>query len=118
MAETRVVVERHLRVERVHLPVGREDQRVDLHEVGVAVDEQRVELQQDVDRAVGRLRVELRRLDPRPALRLAQPVDRIDLDARERVGALLGDLLDLDAALRAASMPRYFLAARSRVNDA
>ena len=44
---------------------------------------------------------ELRRLDPRAARLLAQPVDRVDLDARERVGALLGDLLDLDAALRA-----------------
>ena len=36
VAEHRVVVERDLRVERVHAAVGREDQRVDLHEVGVA----------------------------------------------------------------------------------
>ena len=43
---------------------------------------------------------ELRRLDPRPALRLGEPVDRIDVDPGDGVGVLLGHLLDLDAALR------------------
>ena len=38
VAEHRVVVEGDLGVERVHLAVGREDQRVDLDEVGVALD--------------------------------------------------------------------------------
>ena len=37
VTEHRVVVERHLRVERVHAPVRREDQRVDLAEVRVAL---------------------------------------------------------------------------------
>ena len=43
---------------------------------------------------------ELRGLDPRAALRFAEAVDGIDVDACDRVGVLLRDLLDLDAALR------------------
>ena len=38
---------------------------------------------------------------PRAARGLAQPVDRIDRQARDRVGVLVGNRLDLDAALRA-----------------
>ena len=53
MTEHGVVVERDLGVERVHLAVGREDERVDLAQVGVALDVGRVELEQDVDRTVG-----------------------------------------------------------------
>ncbi len=100
VAEHRVVVERDLGVERVHTTVGREDERVDLDQVGVALGVRTPELEQDVDRAVGRRRVEVGRLDPRAALRLAEPVDGIDVDAGDGVGVLLGDLLDLDAALR------------------
>jgi hypothetical protein len=44
MAEGGVVVEGDLGVERVHLPVGGEHQRVDLDEVGVALDVAAVEL--------------------------------------------------------------------------
>ena len=95
-----VVVERDLGVERVHLAVGREDERVDLDEVAVAVDVRVVQLQEDVDRAVGRRRVELRGFDPRAALRFAQPRDGVDVDARDRLGVLLGDAFDVDAALR------------------
>ena len=70
------------------------------HEVGVALDVRGVELQEDVDRAVGGLRVELGRLDPRAARVLGEPVDRVDPDLGDRVGVLLGDGLDLDATLR------------------
>ena len=38
--------------------------------------------------------------DPRAALRLGEAVDRVDVDAGDRVGVLGRDLLDLDAALR------------------
>jgi hypothetical protein len=38
VAELGVVVERDLRVERMHPTVGGQDQRVDLDEVGVALD--------------------------------------------------------------------------------
>ena len=37
VAEHRAVVERHLRIERVHATIRREDQRVDLDEVRVAL---------------------------------------------------------------------------------
>ena len=100
MTEHRVVVERHLRVERVHPTVRGEDQRVDLGEVRVALGVAAVELQEDVDRAVDRLRVELRGFDPLPALGFGQPVDRVDPDLADRVRVLLGDDFDLDAALR------------------
>jgi len=40
----RAVIEGDLRVERVNAIVGSEDQRVDLHEIGVAVDEHLVQL--------------------------------------------------------------------------
>ena len=47
VAEGRVVVEGDLGVERVHLAVGREDQRVDLGEVAVAFDVAAVERHQE-----------------------------------------------------------------------
>ena len=100
MAEHRVAVERDLRVERVHLARGLEDQRVDLDEVGVAVDVGAVQLQEDVDCAVVGLRVQLRGLDPRPGLLLGEPVDGVDPDLGDRVRVLLGDRFDLDTALR------------------
>jgi hypothetical protein len=51
---------------------------------------------------------------PRLGRCLVEPVDRVDPDLGDGVGVLLGHGLDLDAAL-AESMPRCFLAARSRV---
>ena len=47
MAVERVVVDRELRVERLHLAVGRDDQRVDLAEHRVEADERVVELPDD-----------------------------------------------------------------------
>ena len=55
MAERGVVVEAHLGVERVHLAVGREDERVDLGQVAVALGEAAVQLHEDVGGAVDRL---------------------------------------------------------------
>ena len=47
MAEERVVVERHLRVERPHLALRRDDERVHLAEHRLALDERPVELLDD-----------------------------------------------------------------------
>ena len=60
MAERGVAVEAHLGVERVHTAVGREDQRVDLGEVAVALDVAAVQLRQDLGGAVDRRGIELR----------------------------------------------------------
>ena len=59
VAERGVVVEADLGVEGVHLAVGREDQRVDLGQVAVALGEAAVQLDQDVGGAVDGRRVEL-----------------------------------------------------------
>ena len=99
--ERRVVVERHLGVERVHAAVGREDQRVDLDEVGSRP-------RCSSGRASGGCRPRRRSppgssfagIDPVAALRFGQPVDRVDVDRAIASGAVTGDLLDLDAALR------------------
>ena len=64
MAERGVVVERHLGVERVHLALGREDERVDLDQIGVALDVAAPQLQQDVDGAVARRGIEVARRRP------------------------------------------------------
>ena len=56
VAEHGVAVEGDLGVEGVHPAVGREDERVDLDQVGVALDVGPVELLEDVDRALGGLR--------------------------------------------------------------
>ncbi len=69
------------------------------HEVGVAVGVRLVELQQDVDRSVGGGGIELRRLDPRATVGLGEPVDGVHVDARDGIGVLVGDLLDLDTTL-------------------
>src|SRR5207248_313742 len=64
MAECRAVVEGDLGVEGVHLALRSEDERVDLHEVGVALDEAAIELLQDVDSAVESTRIEIGPADP------------------------------------------------------
>ncbi len=98
--QQRVVVDRELGVERAHLAVRRDDQRVDLdeHRVGLA------------ERAVGRLDdrhdlLALVRGDARAEAELARDPgmpagQRVDVQAGERVGVVLGHLLDIDAAAR------------------
>src|SRR5439155_12848881 len=77
----------------------REDERVDLDQVGVALDVATPELQQDVDRALTRSRIEVGCVDPLAARGVGEAVDGVDVDPRARVGRLRRDLLDLDAAL-------------------
>ena len=59
VAEVGVAVKGDFGVECMHLAGGLEDQRVDFHQVGVAVDVRGVELAQDVDRTLGGIRVEV-----------------------------------------------------------
>ena len=115
MAVERAVVDRELRVERLHHAVRRDDQRVDLGEHRVALDEAAVELPDDV----GDLLLLGRVLDAGAVDQAArdpglEALERVDVQADERVGALGGDLLDLDAALRREHEQRLLLAAVER----
>ena len=92
-----VVVEGHLGVEGMHAPVGREDQRVDLDQVGVTVDVRAVQLHEHVDRALGGGGIQVRAIDPLAGDRLAQAVHRVDVQAGDRLRLLRRDLLDVDA---------------------
>ena len=111
MPEERVVVDGELRVERLHLAVGSHDQRVDLAEHRVELDERAVELLDDrrdlllLARILDACAVDEAPRDPR-----LEALERIDVEPDERVGVLLGDLLDLDAALRREHEERLLLA--------
>ena len=100
MAEERVVVDRELRVERAHLALRRDDERVDLAEHRVGADEGFVEPPDERDHLLLLVGV----LDPGGETEPARPGragsrQRIDVQARERLGSALRDLLDVDAAL-------------------
>jgi hypothetical protein len=101
-----VAVEGDLGVECVDLAGRLEDQRVDLGQVGVALGVGGVELQQDVDRAVGGGRVERGRLDPGPGRGLVEPVDRVDPDLGDGVG-VLSATASISTPPSADSMPRW-----------
>ncbi len=93
-----VVVKAHLCIESMNAVVRREDERVDLDEVGVAFDVAAVQVDEHLGGAVECLGVETGLLDERPRVRQRQPVERVDVPPRDRIGILLGDLLDVDTA--------------------
>jgi hypothetical protein len=99
--EERVVVDGELRVERLHLAFRRDDQRIDLAEHRVELDERSIELLDDrrdlllLTRALDACAVDEPARDPR-----LEAFRRIDVQPDQRVGILLGNLLDLDTALR------------------
>ena len=99
MAEHRVVVDGDLRVERHHLPVLRDQQRVHLDEHRVLAHERLVELAEHrahgPDHVVGDLRLE-RQLAPVEVAEAEQWVDVLDGD---RAGVVLSHRLDVHAAL-------------------
>ena len=99
VAVGRVLVQGDLGVECMHLAGRLEDERVDLSQVRVALGVGPVELQQDVDGAVGGLGVQLRFGDPRACRRLVESVDRVDPDLGDGVGVVDRHGLDLDATL-------------------
>ena len=115
MPVERVVVDRELRVERLHLAVGRDDQRVDLAQHRVALDEGLVELLDDRGDLLLLARIlDAGAVDEPARLPGLEALERVDVQAHERVGILLGDLLDLDAALRREHEERLLLAAVER----
>src|SRR6478609_11359968 len=99
VAEAGVLVERHLAVERDDLAVLGLDEGVDLDERGVLLAVDRPQLLDDVGdgRLVGL--VEARGVDDLLRLRGVDARVGVDGDARQGLGALDGELLDLHAAL-------------------
>ena len=93
------VVDRHLGVERTDPAFRGDDQRIDLAECRVGLLEAAVEGGHDpfdllafaLVRDTGEQLARVVRLEA---------LERIDMDAHQRIGALGGDLLDLDPALR------------------
>ena len=115
MTVERAVVDRELRVERLHLAVGRHDQRVDLGQHRVGLDEAAIELLDDRGDLLllGRI-VDAGAVDEPPRDPGLEALERIDVQAHERVGVVRGDLLDLDAALRREHEERLLRAAVER----
>ena len=101
MAVERVVVDGELRIERLDDALGRHDQRVDLAEHGVEAHECVVELADDLGDLLllGRIR-DAGAVDEASRLPGVEALERVDVEPHERLGILLRDLLDLDAALR------------------
>ena len=97
----RVVVERHLRVEREQVAGRGDDQRIDFEQRRVGRDERLVERRHHLDGLADLVarQAELKRELPR--LERLQPERRIDGRLEDAIGRLFGDLLDLDAAIRA-----------------
>ena len=114
VAELGVVVERDLGVEGVDPTVGGQDQRVDLDQVGVAVDVGGVELGQDVDGAVGGGRVELGGQHPL-AGRLGVRPSTGSIQILAMASGFSTATVSISTPPWADSMPRCFLAARSSV---
>ena len=94
------VVDRHLGVEGDHVAVLGDDQRVDLDQGGVALVEGVVELDHHLRRLLAGILVDAGVGGQGARLRLAEALVRLDVPPHERVGVLLGDLLDVHAAHR------------------
>ena len=114
MLVERVVVDRHLRVERAQLALRRHDQRVDLDEHRVLGAEAAVRgLEDRGDLLVlGSRDRRVEREPPRDPRVVAR--ERVEVQPRERLGALDRDLLDLDAALGRQHQQRALRAAVER----
>jgi len=99
VAEDGVGVEGDLGIEHMHPALRREDQRVDLDEVGVAFGVGHIQLAQDLDGLVGGGRVEVGALHPGPGGLFGESLGGIDEHLADGVGVLGRHCLDLDAAL-------------------
>ena len=115
--EQRAVVERDLGVERHHLAVGGDDQRVDLDEHRLLGGEGVVEAVEQ--RADGAHHVGVdARLEREPArVEVLEAEQRVDVQARDRGRVALGDLLDVHPALGGEHHQRA-LGARSNTIEA
>ena len=96
--EQRVVVDRHLRVERDDAAVLEQDERVDLHERRVALLQQGVQAPEHVGRALARRR-RGKRAGQLAHVERPQTEHRVDVDAPQRLGPRARELLDVHAAL-------------------
>jgi hypothetical protein len=100
--EVGIRVEGDLAVEGEHLAVVGEHERVDLDECRVLLVVHLVKLHEHRRDLRGRLLVEAARERDLGRLGEVDAADRVDLNLGERVRALLGELLDVHAALDAA----------------
>jgi hypothetical protein len=115
VAEERVVVDGELRVERLHLAVRRHDQRVDLAEHRVELDERAIQpLDDRCDLLLLAGVLDAPAVHEPPGDPGLVALRRVEVQADERLRALLGDLLDLDAALRREHEERLLRAAVER----
>ena len=115
MLVERVVVDRELRVERLDLALGRDDQRVDLAEHRVRADERVVELLDDGEDLLLLVRiVDPGGVDQSARLVGLEALERVDVQPRQRLGPLGRDLLDVDPALLREHEERLLLAAVER----
>ena len=112
VAEERVAVDRHLRVERDDLAVGGDDQRVDLDQGRVLVASQTsASLTSTSATRVEDVLVEPGGVDDRPRRGRGERPGRVDVLPDQRVGVLLGDLLDVHPALGGDHRQQLLLAA-------
>ena len=101
VTEVRVLVERHLAVERLELVPGQAGQRVDLDQSGVLLDEDLPQVEHQLHRLVGQRLGETGVRDDLAGLGLVDTGAGGDRDLLHRVGIGLRDLLDLDTTLDA-----------------
>ena len=114
VAEQGVVVEVELAVERQHVAAGRDDQRVDLGERGVGVDEELDEVLEERRPLLGRIAGEAERLADLPRLEIGQAEADVDRHAEDLLGGLVGDGLDLDSPFGRGHQDRALQAAVDR----
>jgi hypothetical protein len=101
VAEVGVAVQRHLAVERLDRAVGEPDQRVDLDQRGVLLDEHLIQLDDLLRRGVDHVGGKLRRDRDLAGLGQIDTGRRVDRHLGDRVRVRVRDLLDLDTALGA-----------------
>ena len=118
MPEERSVVDGELRVERLDLAVGRDDQRVDLREHRVGRHERLVELPDDREDLLLLARVlDPRAVDEAPSLPRLEALERVDVQAHELLRRGLCDLLDVDPAFLGEHEERLLRAAVERQRE-
>ncbi len=113
----RVVVQRHLAVQREYLAVRRLDERVHLDERRVLGGENRPKLHEYVDDLISYICGEACRVRDLAGLREVGTFERINTDLGERLGAFLGELFDVDAAFDAGHREVAAVGAVQQVGD-
>ncbi len=101
VAEERVVVDVHLGVERQQVAALGHDERIDLEERRVGRDERVVERTHQLDGLLDGVARQPQRERQLASLEGLQAQGRVDADLEDSLGRLLGDLLDLHAAVLA-----------------